>query len=210
MCIRDRPNERVERRRGQIGTGIKIREQDTRDVAGQMLRQLVYPPDHPYSRQTDGQIETISAIARDHLADFHRLHYGPRGMLIVVVGAVDTADVIRWVDERFGDWENPDQPEIPALPDVPTPDEVRAQHRVTPGKSQADSGGGFPGPARPHLLANDTKAESSSISLSLKRPSNEGIVPPPLRICDSTSDLLRSCPSRAGPTGPDASAAARV
>ena len=51
--------------RGQIVTGIKIREQDTRYVAA-MFRQLVYPPEHPYSRQTDGQIETISAIARDH------------------------------------------------------------------------------------------------------------------------------------------------
>jgi len=142
------PNEQVERLRGQIVTGIKIREQDTRYVAGHMFRQLVYPPEHPYSRQTDGQIETISAIARDHLADFHRRHYGPRGMLVVVVGAVDTADVLRWVEEQFGDWENPDQPETPVLPDVPVPDEVRAQTQVMSGKSQSDIVLGFPGPSR--------------------------------------------------------------
>ena len=156
------PDEQIERLRGQIVTGIKIQEQDTRYVAGHIFRQLVYPPEHPYSRQTDGQIETIMAITREHLADFHRRHYGPRGMLLVIVGAVDARNAIRWVEEQFGDWENPDQPVVPALPDVPAPDAVRAQARTMPGKSQSDIVLGFPGPSR---LADDWQAANLANSI---------------------------------------------
>lgn len=156
------PDEQIERLRGQIVTGIKIQEQDTRYVAGHIFRQLVYPPEHPYSRQTDGQIETIMAITREHLADFHRRHYGPRGMLLVIVGAVDAQNAIRWVEEQFGDWENPDQPVVPALPDVPAPDAVRAQARTMPGKSQSDIVLGFPGPSR---LADDWQAANLANSI---------------------------------------------
>ncbi len=156
------PGDQVERLRGQIVTGIKIHEQDTRYVAGHIFRQLVYPPEHPYSRQTDGQIETITAITRDDLLDFHQRHYGPRGMLLVVVGAVDTASVIEWVEDRFGDWNNPDQPGTPDLPDVPAPHSVRAQTRIMSGKSQADIVLGFPGPSR---LADDWQAANLANSI---------------------------------------------
>lgn len=156
------PDEQIERLRGQIVTGIKIQEQDTRYVAGHIFRQLVYPPEHPYSRQTDGQIETIMAITREHLADFHRRHYGPRGMLLVIVGAVDTRNAIRWVEEQFGDWENSDQPVVPTLPDVPAPDAVRAQTRTMAGKSQSDIVLGFPGPSR---LAGDWQAANLANSI---------------------------------------------
>ena len=82
-------------------TGIKIREQDTRHVAAQQFRQLAYPPDHPYHYETDGTVQTISALTRDELVDFHRRQYGPRGMVIVVVGAVEAEQAD--LQTRLGD-----------------------------------------------------------------------------------------------------------
>ena len=142
------PDEHVERLRGQRITGLKILDQDTRYTAGRLFRELAYPAEHPYSREVDGGIETITAITRAQMVEFHRQHYGPRGMFVVVVGAVDADEAIRMVEGYLGDWSYPDQPTLPDLPPVPPIDIVRAQTAILPGKSQTDIVLGVPGPSR--------------------------------------------------------------
>jgi zinc protease len=82
------PPEHVERLRAQILTGLAIRAQDTGEMASLAFDQLVYAG-HPYSRPEDGYPETVQAITREDLAAFHRTHFGPRGLVISLVGAVD-------------------------------------------------------------------------------------------------------------------------
>jgi zinc protease len=142
------PVEHVERVRGQIVTGLKVREQDTRYMAGRMFRELIYPAEHPYSRQTDGEIDTITAITREQVIDFRRRHFGPQGMMIVIVGAVKTDDAIRLVEDCFGDWANPDQPALPELPPLAPMEAVCRQAFTMPGKSQNDIVLGVSGPSR--------------------------------------------------------------
>jgi zinc protease len=142
------PAEHVERVRGQIVTGLRVREQDTRYQAGHMFRELIYPAEHPYSRQTDGEIDTITAITREQVTDFHRLYCGPRGMIIVIVGAVKTEEVTRLVEDYFGDWANPDQPALPELPPLAPMEAARRQVFTMPGKSQNDIVLGVSGPSR--------------------------------------------------------------
>jgi zinc protease len=91
--------------------------QDTGDMASMAFDQIVYAG-HPYSRPEDGYIETVQAITRQDLADHHRRHFGPRGMVVVVVGAVEPAQVVERVEKALGDWRNPEQPEQPSLPDL--------------------------------------------------------------------------------------------
>jgi zinc protease len=149
------PAEHVERVRGQTVTGLKVREQDTRYMAGRAFRELVYPAEHPYSRSTDGEIDTISAITREQLVDFRRQYFGPQGMMIVMVGAVKTDDAIQLVEEYLGDWEYADQPELPELPPL-APMEAMSQEVITmPGKSQTDIVLGVSGPSR---FADDWQA----------------------------------------------------
>lgn len=148
------PKTQVERLRTQILTGLAIRAQDTSEMAGLVFDELLYA-DHPYARPEDGYPETVQAITREDLAEFHRLHYGPRGMVIAVVGAVEPQAAVEQVARLLGDWQNPSQPEPPALPPFHPPQESRRKHHVIPGKSQTDIDMGAPGPMRrdPDYLA---------------------------------------------------------
>lgn len=149
------PDEQIERLRGQFVTALKIREQDTRYVAGRMFRELVYGDAHPYYRPSDGTLETVAGITRDHLADFHRRCFGPRGMIVTVVGAAQADAVCRLVEQHFGDWANPGQRLPPELPPIPALAGTVRREAVLPGKSQADIVLGASGPSR---LAEDWQA----------------------------------------------------
>jgi zinc protease len=141
------PGQQVARLKAQLLTGLAIRSQNTRDMASLTFDQIVYKG-HPYSRPEDGFPETVEQIHREDLAAFHKKHYGPRGMVISVVGAVDAVDAIQWVRAALGGWENPDQPETPELPSVTTLQETTTQKVDIPGKSQSDLVVGIAGPAR--------------------------------------------------------------
>ena len=88
LCAsRSSRSEQVERLRAQLLTGLAMRAQDTGEMAGLAFDQMVYAG-HPYSRPDDGYPETIQAIQREDLVNFHRSHYGPRGMTIAIVGGI--------------------------------------------------------------------------------------------------------------------------
>jgi len=141
------PVDQMERLKSQLLTGLAIRTQDTREMASLTFDQVVYAG-HPYSRPEDGFIETIQSINQIDLVDFHSKHYGPRGMVIAVVGAVAPGRVIDQVREHFGDWENPAQPEPPTLPGTIPLKKLEIRKVGIPGKSQADIVLGAVGPSR--------------------------------------------------------------
>jgi len=148
------PMEQVERLRAQILTGLAIRAQDTGEMASLAFDQVVYAG-HPYSRPEDGYPETIQAITRADLEDFHRRDFGPHNMAIAIVGAVDPGLALEKVAEIFGEWENPQQPDAPTLPPVVPLNELVTEKVTIPGKFQADMVIGAAGPARqsPDYLA---------------------------------------------------------
>lgn len=148
------PPEQVERLRAQLLTGLAIRAQDTGEMASLTFDQMVYA-NHPYGRPEDGFPETVRAITRDDLADFHARYYGPRGLTLAIVGAVEPQQAVAQVAAALGDWQNPQQPMPPPLPEV-TPLAASVSRRVAiPGKSQSDLLIGAPGPERktPEYLA---------------------------------------------------------
>jgi zinc protease len=148
------PVEQMERLRAQLLTGLAIRAQETGEMASLAFDEIVYAG-HPYSRPEDGYPHTVQAIRQEDLAAFHERYYGPRGMIIAVVGGVDTALAVEKVSNALGDWNNPEQPKPVELPPV-RPLEGRVQKKVElPGKSQADILMGAAGPARrsPDYLA---------------------------------------------------------
>jgi zinc protease len=142
------PDEQVERLRGQFVTALKIQEQDPRYVAGRMFREMVYGEGHPYHRPGDGMLESVAAITREHLFAFHQECFGPRGMIMVVVGAIQAGAVCRLVEQHLGDWANAGQRLPPELPSVPLLSGIVRREAVLPGKSQADIVLGVSGPSR--------------------------------------------------------------
>jgi zinc protease len=129
-------------------TGLQIRQQDTRARANRAFHEHLYPVEHPYHRSVRGTLETVPTLMLDDMRAFHRQTFGPQGMIVVVVGAVKTADAIEIVQSRLADWRNPAQPEPIALPTVPAPEETRRAFVPLPGKTQADLVLGVTGPPR--------------------------------------------------------------
>jgi zinc protease len=148
------PYDQVERLRAQLLTGLAIRAQDTAEVASLTFDELVYAG-HPYSRPEEGNPDTVRSITREDLVTFHKVHYGPRGMVISIVGAIDPERAIDSVSRFLGDWENPAQPEPPALPPLQALNEMVTRQMHIPGKSEADIVMGVAGPPRrsPDFLA---------------------------------------------------------
>ncbi len=148
------PAEQVERLRAQLLTRLAIRAQSTDEMADLTFDQIVFA-DHPYSRPEDGFPETIQAIRREDLEAFHRRHYGPRGLVIAIVGGVEAEEAVGQVQRALGDWENPEQPTPPELPPLKPLKETVTRHVTIAGKSQTDLVIGTSGPKRndPDYLA---------------------------------------------------------
>lgn len=111
--------------------------------------------DHPYSRPEDGHPETIQAIKRDDLVKFHRDLYGPRGMVIAIVGAVKAEEAVRHVKRALGGWQVKGQKDALELPELKLLKKtVSKQYRIA-GKSQSDLVIGTNGPRRrdPEFMA---------------------------------------------------------
>ena len=141
------PKSEIEKLRAQLLTGLAIREEDTADMASMVFDNILFK-DHPYSRPEDGFPETIKQIKRDDLVKFHREHYGPRGMVIAIVGGVTPEDAVKQVKRALGGWQVKGQKESPALPSLtPLKKSVSKHHRI-PGKSQSDLIIGTNGPMR--------------------------------------------------------------
>ncbi len=141
------PPEQVEKLRAQLLTALAIRAQDTAEMAGLTFDRLLFDG-HPYARPSDGWPQTIQNISPSDLMEFHRRYYGPRGLTLAIVGAVEPQAAIEQAQRALGDWRNPEQAEPPSLPPFrPLARTVRKKVHI-PGKAQSDLVLGTHGPAR--------------------------------------------------------------
>lgn len=142
------PHDHIERLRGEKLTWLQYSNFDTRYRAAKAMRESLYPDTHPYHHGTFGREETIKNISQCDLRDFHQKHYGPRGMILVIVGAVAALQAADLVGKTFGDWQNPAQPDVLSAADPEPPARDLRQFVFIPGKTQCDISMGVLGPAR--------------------------------------------------------------
>jgi zinc protease len=69
---------------------------------------------HPYRHPTIGWLSDLQSMTRDELYGFYRRYYVPNNAALVVVGDVETADVLRRVESHFA-----------AIPQGPPPPRIR-------------------------------------------------------------------------------------
>lgn len=142
------PPQQVERMRGEILTGLQIRQQDTRYRASRAFRENLFPPEHPYHYSIQGTLDTIPGITLEDMRSFHSKYYGPRGMLVTVVGAIEAQKAVDIVQQYLGDWQNSNQPGPLQIPAAPSPTKIRRIDVSLPGKTQSDLVMGGMGPSR--------------------------------------------------------------
>ncbi len=141
------PSEQIERLRAQTLTHLAIRAQDTAEMADLKFDEILFAG-HPYARPEDGYPETISAITREDILAFHQTQYGPYGMVIAIAGAVEPDAAFDLLQAALGDWQNPDQPTHPEIPEVKPRAEQTRLHIPLAGKAQVDILMGVHGPRR--------------------------------------------------------------
>jgi len=141
------PKSEVEKLRVHMLTGLALREQDTSDMAAMAFDRLLFEG-HPYSRPADGFVETIQSITRKDMQEFHRRYFGPKGMVIAIVGAIDPKKAAEALENVLGGWQVSGQVGAPALPACKPVKKTVKHHHVLAGKSQSDLVIGMIGPRR--------------------------------------------------------------
>lgn len=155
------PDDEVEKLRHQLLTGLAIRAQDTSDMADLSFDEILFH-DHPYARPEDGFPETVQAITRRDLVEYHRNSFGPRGMVVAAVGAVEPKKMLDAIGGVLGDWKNLHQVDPPLMPQLKRLNETITRHIAIDGKSQADLIIGTNGPRR-----TDTDYMAASLGNSI-------------------------------------------
>jgi zinc protease len=155
------PKDEIEKLRAQLLTGLAIRAQDTSDMASMAFDAMLFEG-HPYSRPGDGYVETVQSITREDMEDFHRLHFGPMGMVIAIVGAIEPKKAVEAVSQVLGSWQVPGQVRANPLPPHKPLKKTIKRHHALAGKSQSDLVVGMVGPRR-----NDPEYLSASLGNSV-------------------------------------------
>jgi zinc protease len=141
------PPKEVERLRGELLTDLEERANSTQSMANLTFRELAYPAEHPYHCSARGYPETVSALSREGLVAFHRQGYSPAGMVITVVGGIQTDQALAQIEGALGAWEGRER-ERSAVPPAPKPTGLMRRQVDMPNKSQVDVVMGRPGPVR--------------------------------------------------------------
>jgi predicted Zn-dependent peptidase len=85
-------------------------------LAGERLRELLYPPDHPYHWPVIGYMDDIAAATLEEVRAFFSTYYAPNNAVLTLAGDFDPATALDRIDAWFG--EIPAGPPLPALPAV--------------------------------------------------------------------------------------------
>jgi len=173
-CLRNPrfAEEDVEQDRRVALDAIRVRDLDAANVARRLFEDAIYAG-RPYHEDALGTSESVAALTRRRLLDFFRAAYGPAGLTLAIVGAVDPARVADRVQALFAD-----APLAPRERTAPPPSSAVAlpAGNATPGAvaaseprqvvrfgapGQARLVLGFPGvtPGDPDRLALDVLAE---------------------------------------------------
>ena len=106
------PPEEFERLRKQQIAGIQREKATPFQMALRVFPPLLYGRGHAYGLPLTGSgtEESVSALTRDGLADFHRIWFRPNNATLVVVGATTLAEMAPKLEKLFGKWEAADVP----------------------------------------------------------------------------------------------------
>ncbi len=98
----------IERLRARQTAGIAAEQTSPSGLAARNLWPRLFGTAHPYGRPRSGlgTPETVAAITREDLVDFHRQWLRPDKLEIFVVGNTTLDAVVEALESRFGNWQS--------------------------------------------------------------------------------------------------------
>ena len=130
--------EEIDRQKEQTISSLQVSANDPGYVAGVLLERLVYGF-HPYGLPNSGTPQTLAAITRADLQEYHRKYFVPNNMVLAIVGDVTGEEAFAAADRAFGGWPRGEVPPVAlTAPPEPTrrivvidkPDAVQTEIRV--------------------------------------------------------------------------------
>lgn len=94
----------IDRRRQRLLSTLLVDRDDPGYVADAVFDRLVYGV-HAYGLPRTGTPETVAAITRQDLVDFHRRYFVPGNSTLAIVGDVTSEEALEVAKDAFGDWE---------------------------------------------------------------------------------------------------------
>jgi len=103
---------------GQKAT-ISRRNDDPQSIARREAITVIFGEDNPMARYPE--YDTIAAVTRQDMIDFHGTWFHPERIYLVVVGDFESDDMVAHIEAAFAGWEkgttpSPADPVIPAFP----------------------------------------------------------------------------------------------
>ncbi len=108
------PEEKIELAKIQAKSAISRRNDDAGEIANREFNRIIYKNSRLSLIE---EYETIDAVCRDDLVDFHKKWVRPNGMVLGVWGDFNKNDMISKIKSLFQDWEPAGSPEI-KKPDI--------------------------------------------------------------------------------------------
>lgn len=110
--------ERLELARKQAIEGVRRQDDDPGSVAQRTLMAALYG-DHPLGRTPSA--ESLGAIGREQLLDFHRQAAHPDNLWLAISGDFDRAALLARLEQLLGDWPRGNLPPQPLPPVIAAP-----------------------------------------------------------------------------------------
>ncbi len=112
-------DEKIDLAKSEQKAVISRRNDEPLQIAMREAPKVLFGPDHPLARHPE--YDTIAAVTRADMEQFHAAYFHPDRMYLVVIGDFATADMKQRIETVFASWERsttplPADPEIPALP----------------------------------------------------------------------------------------------
>ena len=89
--------------RGVVQNEKRQDENEPYALAEELMQQDTYPSGHPYSWNTLGSMEDLTAASLNDVKEWFKTFYGPSNAVLVVAGDVDPATVRKKVETYFGE-----------------------------------------------------------------------------------------------------------
>jgi zinc protease len=127
------PQDEWDRLRTRAKAGLQQQRTQPGFLAGEMMNKVLYG-DHPGGR-ISATPQSLDAITRDAMTEFHRTHYVPDHAAIAFAGDITLADARKLVEEKLAGWKKAGVPK-PAVTEPPTPSSARVYLVTRPNSVQ--------------------------------------------------------------------------
>lgn len=107
------PKEEIEKERGVILSEIRASKDDIEDLSFKMASEKAYDKS-PLKYDISGSENNVKKFTKSDIEKFYNKFYVPSNSYIVIVSSLDHEDVIKKVEDIFGNWKK-DRAQLPAV-----------------------------------------------------------------------------------------------